>query len=544
MSDEKLSLRENILRKKAIVVTVVGILIIYFLALRTGAAFVYFGLVSPDTCWLLKLGSIIAGSGAIPKTDPFTFTLPLYASIGEPQSYVVYQWLSEVVFFLGFHVYQFSGLLAAAAILTAIAYLIIPLRACVKLNAPPIWSFLAIAAASTAANLRSFIRPEIFSCLFLSAWLWLLLPLRSRLSENSEDGATNDIDWKIVVSLCLLMVVWCNMHSGFVSGIIVLAIYAFSSWLDDRRTRRKIGGSTKTLLIGLAASSLASLINPYGIGLWLYLPHLFFAPINADIRELQGIPSTELFQPLRFPVVCLVALCLGAIALVLIQNRKSLSKYLRSPLHLSNIFMVALAIFLCFTKRRLVNLCGIIMLFETAHFIRNRQADVAWPPLFWQKKLSYLVVELMILILVPRGVYDIANKAVTLCLPEPTIEFQPPLKGMLFFNKIYDGGRIFSSIQISDMLDLYFSPKNSIFMDTRLDIYSDKIRNDFETICSARGNWRELLDKYQIKWVFVGPSAQLGSSLENERGWSTIYKDSAAKILKRQPNTNGPLKVD
>jgi hypothetical protein len=534
MSDEKLSLREYILSRKAIIVTIVGILIMYFLALRTGAAFVYFGLVSPDTCWLLKLGSIISNTGVIPKADPFTFTLPIYASTGDSPPYVVYQWLSEVAFFSGYRFFQFTGLLAAAALVIAIAFLVVPLRACVKLNAPPIWTFLAVAAASTAANLRSFIRPEIFSCFFVAIWLWLLLPVRLRLSDDSETSKSN-VDWKVVISLVVVMVIWCNMHSGFVTGIIVLAFYAVSSWLDDRLAKRNLSGSTKTLLVGLAASAAASLINPYGVGLWLYIPHLFFAPINSEIRELKGIPSTEVFEPLRFPLVCLVVLCVGAIAREVYRNREKFSEFLRSPLRISSVLIVVIAIGLTFTKRRLVNICSIIMLFETAHLIRGRQLDGAWPPLFWQKKLSYLVVELMILILVPRGVYDIANKGVTLCLPQPTIEFQPPLKAMMLFNHAYDGGRIFSSLEISDMLDLYFSPKNSIFRDSRLDIYGEKIRNDFDTIFFARGNWKELLDKYQIKWVFVGPRAALGATLEKEHGWTTIYKDPSAKIFKREP---------
>jgi hypothetical protein len=535
MSDEKLSPQEGNLRKKPIVVTVIGIILIYLLALRTGAAFVYFGLVSPDTCWLLKLGSIIAVSGAIPKTDPFSFTLPLYASMGEPQSYVVYQWLSEVAFFFGFRFFHFAGLLAAAAILISIAYLVIPLRACVRLNAPAIWSFLAVAAASTAVNLRSFIRPEIFSCLFLSLWLWLLLPLRARGFDDSGSSATNDIDWKVVGLLAGLMVVWCNMHTGFVSGIIVLGVYAFASWLEDFRAQRRLCGSTKTLLLCLIASILGSLVNPYGIGLWLYLPHLFFDPINNEIKELQGIKSTMLFQSLRFPLVCLVILCYGAIALLISKNRKQSPDFLKSPVRLSSLLLVITATVLSFTKRRLVSLGAVVMLIETAHFIGSRKAKDAWPPLFWHKKISILVVELMILILAPRGVFDIANKSIILSVPQLTSEFQPPLKAMMFFNHNYDEGRIFGSTQISDMLDLYFSPKNSIFMDTRLDIYSPKIRQDFETICSARGNWKDLLDTYQIKWVFVEPRAEIGEVLERESGWKIQYRDSSAKIFKREP---------
>jgi hypothetical protein len=535
MSDEKLSLQEGIVRKKPIIVSVVGVILIYLLALRTGAAFVYFGLVSPDTCWLLKLGSIIATSGAIPRADPFSFTLPLYASLGEPQQFVVYQWLSELAFFFGYRYFNFTGLLAAAAILIAMAYLVIPLRACVRLNTPPIWSFLAVAFASTAVNLRSFIRPEIFSCLFLSIWLWLLLPLRVNAQNDSDDSTTNDINWKIVGLSVVVMVLWCNMHTGFVSGIIVLAIYAVASWLEDHRAKKQLSGTSKTLLIGLMASALASLINPYGVGLWLYMPHLFFDPINSEIRELQGIGSTELFQSLRFPLVCLGILCYAAIAFTISKNRKDSSEFLKSPLRLSSLLLVTVATFLCFTKRRLVGLCALVMLFETAHLIGSKKTDAGWPPLFWQKRISILVVELMVLILAPRGVLDLANKSVALCVPQETVEFRPPLKAMMFFNHNYDGGRIFSSIQISDMLDLYFSPKNSIFMDTRLDIFGPKIREDFETICAARQNWKELLEKYQIKWVFVGPRVQISQALQREHGWNVVYEDSAATIFKHEP---------
>jgi hypothetical protein len=531
MSSEK----SSILSKTPVLVTIGGILLLYLLALRTGAAFVYFGLVSPDTCWLLKLGSMIAHSGAIPKSDPFSFTIPLYASMGEQQPYVVYQWLSEVAFFYGYSLSpDFTRLLVGAAVLIAVAYLVMPLRACVKLNAPPIWSFLTVAAASTAANVRSFIRPEIFSCFFISLWFWLLLPLRARATAEQEDGVGNGVDWKIVCALAIVMIFWCNMHSGFVSGIIVLIIYAVSSWGEDRYKRSTLSGRTKTLWCSLVASLIASLINPYGVGLWLYLPHLFFTPINEGVRELHPISGTELFEALRLPLFCLAVLCYGAIAWTIFRERNESADFLRSPLRFSNLFMVLVATILCFTKRRLVSLCSIIMLFETVHFISNKKKETGWPPLFWQKGISILVVELMIVGLAPKGVYDLANRLIAVSIPPSTADFAPPLKGMFFFNKNYDGGRIFSSMPIADMLDLYHSPKNSIFMDSRLDAYNLKIFADFNTIYGAERNWKELLDRYEVKWVFVGPNVEVGKRLAKEPGWKLRYKDTASLIFERK----------
>jgi len=180
---------KSYLNRWPVLVTICAVVLIYFLALRTGAACVFFGYRWPDTCWLLRLGQIISESGAIPKSDPFSFTLPLWARLGSPMPYVVYQWLSEVVFYAGYRWFNPIGLLVAVGIIMVTAFVAIPLRHCIRANAPPLWSLLTVAAVSMSGNIRTVVRPEIFSFLYLAMCLTSLRTLRERMSQdNAQNG--------------------------------------------------------------------------------------------------------------------------------------------------------------------------------------------------------------------------------------------------------------------------------------------------------------------------------------------------------------------
>jgi len=528
------SLTEKLRKVWPALVTICGLIFFYLLALRTGAAFVYFGTVSADTCWLLKLGSIIALSGAIPKSDPFSFTIPLLAQHDNPPPYVVYQWLTEVVFFDVYRSFTVTGLLIVSAAITAWAFLVVPLRSCIKLNAPPWWSFLTVAAASTAANLRCFIRPEMFSCLFLALWLSILQSLDGETAAHAEARGGNSVNWRIVIGLASLMILWCNMHTGYITGIIVLAVYAFAFWLDDLVSKRALTGVTKTALAALLLSVCASLVNPYGIGLWLYLPHLFFAPVNERIRELQPLKGNELFEGLHIPLGIMLALCYGALTVSIFRDYKADRKSLQSPVRISSIAIITIATMLLFLKRRLIALSSLLILFETARLIGRKGERSGWPFGFWRGKVSYIVFELAILCLVARGVFDLSGSVITISIPQATENFSPPLQAIRYFADAYRGGRIFASLVVADMLDLYCSPHNSLFLDTRFDTFDDKTRQDYETMVHGRESCKELLDSYQIDWVFLTPDAALANSLETDQRWKLVFKDPTASIFRRE----------
>ena len=61
----------------------------------------------------------------------------------------------------------------------------------------------------------------------------------------------------------MLVVIWANVHGSFILGPVLVGF----DWLEDRRDHAP--GARRTLLIGVAAAA-ATLVNPFGVGVWIY----------------------------------------------------------------------------------------------------------------------------------------------------------------------------------------------------------------------------------------------------------------------------------
>jgi hypothetical protein len=357
--------------------------------------------------------------------------------------------------------------------------------------------------------------------------LALLQPLREKAADTSP---ASSIRWGRIAALSVLMALWSNLHSGFVSGVILIAFYALSFLFADVMAKKPLSGDTKTLLLATVFSSLATLLNPYGIGLWLYLPHLFFMPINSEIDECKPLITLTLYRSIYF--VGLAAICCSALGIKAYKTWKEDPALLRSPLKQSGLLLVLIAICLGFWMRRLTPLAAIVMVMETANYIGDRVKVQCWLDSFWKRKASYVVFELAMFVFAASGVFALAGNSVS--IPGATQDFTPPFSAIHAFTKEYKGGRVFSSLPISDMLDLYWGPHAAMFIDSRMDAYSNDIIQDYLSVLYGKDNWRDVLDHYQIKWIFLSPDKPVCHLLETQPEWESIYKDSNALIYRRR----------
>jgi hypothetical protein len=121
-------------------------------------------------------------------------------------------------------------------------------------GAPPTIQMAVLFAAAFGFLLQSQLRPQMFTFCLLGALLALLA------RDNYRRGARL---WLVVP----LMALWANLHGGFFIGIATLALYCAVAALGDLAAgagwRR---GATLSLLTVAAAA--ATLINPYGVGMW------------------------------------------------------------------------------------------------------------------------------------------------------------------------------------------------------------------------------------------------------------------------------------
>ena len=156
------------------------------------------------------------------------------------------------------------GLFALKAfILSAIFILIIKI---IKLqnnkNTAGILYFIFL-GFSLLPGITNLIRCQMFTYLFFTLWLYLLEKIK-----REKD--------KLIWIFPVTMLLWANMHGGFLAGIGLVLIYAFGELLNRKNYLKYFG--ILALIIPV------TLINPYGFELWNYI-------INASLMPRPDIPE-------------------------------------------------------------------------------------------------------------------------------------------------------------------------------------------------------------------------------------------------------------
>ena len=215
------------------------------------AGFYYFSYVSadPDLWGHLRFGADLWQNRVLKSIDPYAFT-----TVGNP--WINHEWLSELVFFGLYRFLGDSGLLWGKALI-GILVLTIILGICHLRPCNPI--VLAVAAIPVTVSMAPgfMIRPQLASYLFFAVFLYLINLYYYRQRN-------------CLFLLPLLMGLWVNLHGGFLMGVVLLGI--ITAWETiSGLAGRAVGARWKTLWPVLTTTLLATLVNPYGVGLHVFL---------------------------------------------------------------------------------------------------------------------------------------------------------------------------------------------------------------------------------------------------------------------------------
>lgn len=191
------------------------------------------------------------------RANLYSYTLP-------EAPFVNHHWGSGVIFYLVYSLAGFSGL--------SLLYLILSLSALFLFwrLARQLGGTLAGFLLTLLLAYRAEVRPEVFTYLLSGAFLnilytrkglWLLPPL---------------------------MLLWVNLHIGFIFGFLILGAF----WLEEVFRARR--GEEKDFILTkiLGASLLLGLVNPFGYKLLLY-PLTIFNNYGYTIVENQSVRFLE-----------------------------------------------------------------------------------------------------------------------------------------------------------------------------------------------------------------------------------------------------------
>jgi hypothetical protein len=274
--------------------------------------FQHIDLTNTDLGRHLKNGeTIVQGSRAAAAAVLHT---NFYSYAAGDYPFVNHHWLAGVVFCLVWKLAGFDGLTLFYSLLVILAMAISYWTA--RRAAPPLVAAALAALIVPIVAQRDQVRPEAFTYLLTAVFYWVLLAW-------SEGWIT---DWSLA-SLPALMLLWINLHIGFVFGFLLLGAFALRLWAHAADRRRWAAWS-----LASAACVVAALGNPAGIYGLLY-PLRIFGNYGYDIAEnlsLAGIGDRHLWAWTYDLFLALLGLA-AAVCLRRWLTQKTTKKTPRSP---------------------------------------------------------------------------------------------------------------------------------------------------------------------------------------------------------------------
>jgi len=457
------------------------------LIIALGAAFLFaLAAFSPavlgdgDTWSHIATGEWIFAHGAVPRSDPFSHSMP-----GAP--WVAHEWLSEILLTLAYRFAGWSGVAILTACAAATAALIVGLRAARDLSGAALATTLMLGLGLWTANLLA--RPHVLVLPILAAWTVGLLAARDRRAAPPL--------W-----LVPLMIPWANMHGGFVFGLALIGPFALEA-VADAKPAERLETIAQWALFGLAALA-AALINPYGVEALLF-PFRLMAMANlTQISEWEPQQFSQI-GPFEIALLALIGFALTRPA----------------PTPPARAGLVVLLIAMALAHVRHAQLLGLLGPMLLAAPIAA--AVGAQPPNAAERGqarrvaiVAGIAAALAMCAIRVVAPVDRSNghgaPISALAAVSAELQQQPVLNDYGF-----GGYLIFSGVRP--------------FIDGRADMYGDGMLALYRKL--ARGDTEALEDtvkRYHIVWTIFSPDAGIVSALDRASGWRRLYSDRIAVV--------------
>jgi len=465
-----------------------------------------------DTGYHIRAGEYILNTFSIPKTDIFSFITPT-------MPWTAHEWLSEVVMAL---LHQLGGLtavvIAFSLIIAASIYIFFKIVRTEGNNV-----LLSVAASITFVALTKvhwLARPHIFSLIILLVWYHLLNDFQYRNKNRL---------WL----LPLIMLLWVNLHGGFIIGLGITGIYFAGNFVhlltDSNKWKNISKEKTVTLAKVLGISTFACFINPIGYKIFLFPFNLIANKFIMDSVGEFHSPNFHEIQPFKYLLFLLIIVFAyskrkpGLIEIVLTVLFINMSLYSVRYIPLFALIVIPIVL-------RYIDWDFLSGFQPLASFLRQRidnitSVDDMATGYFWPS-LS------MILIMIFVGTGMVTHSF------NPEIK---PINALEFLKKNHISGNMFNNDEFGDFVIYTSHQQYKVFIDGRGDMYGSKIFKEYFSVNEFKTGWEKIIDKYKVTWMFIDTNNAFSRYLTNRDDWKLIYSDKVASIFVKNILQHQPL---
>jgi hypothetical protein len=458
------------------------VLVMVLIGGRTGL------LNDPGTFWHLRLGREIARTAAVPRFDSLTYTR-------ENAPWVDQSWAFDLTLAAIVDRWGWSGAIVAASLGLALIYGALA-RTLVRAGISPLSAVAVSVLAAGIGSIHFLIRPHLFTFAFV---LWTL---RACQKQHEYGG-------RALWTIPPLMVVWANVHGGFLAGPLIVLTAGFGHAIAGAWDERRKGELVPYVAV-FVEPRLAPLANPYGVGLYRHVGHLLVGSgVTEIIAEYQPIP----FGKSEFRIAESVVLAL--IALPTFSTTR-MSRY--DLLHTLVWLHLALSSVRQTPLFALAAAPGLARLLDG--MLSKSPERVLWSPAWspWPA-LAGLALGLLVALRVPFGGPDAAKW---------------PLGAVSALNREPVGARLFHEQDWGGMIEAECQPARHAYLDDRFELFGKEAVLDYLAALEGGPQWDELSDRERFDLVWVRPDRGLARRLAADLRWHVVYRDPVSVLFRRK----------
>jgi hypothetical protein len=477
--------------------------------------------------WHIRNGQQMLLTHAITRTDSFSSTM-------NGKTWYAWEWLYDVVFAVIHHAMGLNGVVFySAAIIAATFVLTLHLGLRRGGNLPITLFLLILALAASAVHFLA--RPHVLSWLLTVVWFELL--------DSAASGPASE-QRRRLLWLPVVMLLWVNVHGGFVLGFVLLAVYLAGGAIEyatNRERRDEIAAWLKRLGGVSLLVAAASFVNPYTYQLHLHVYH--YLTDRFLMNRISEFLSPDFHGAAQ---QCFAALVLITIVAVASAQRKPGATHL---------LVLLAAVYGGFYATRSLPTSSLLMVLIIAPVISQsvgrlgENPDVAawlrglasWAHSFGrrmetlEKSLSGHFWLMLVFVL---GLWACAHQGrigstqfinayfddKRFPVEATEVMAQRGIRGPIFSLDYWGGYLIYR---------LYLYPGTQVVTDDRHDMYGDGFLKDYLRAVLVQPGWDGALDKLQVDWVLMPADSPLANILRLKGGWQSVYEDKTAVLFRR-----------
>jgi len=454
------------------------------------------GMGDPDIWWHLRNAEYLINFHQLPRIDLYSFTVA-----GHP--WINHEWLSEIPFYLVWRAWGLAGIKSLVILLAELIFLGL-LYLCYKESGNFKASVIACCFSTFLASVSFGPRTILFGYLYLIVLLIVL--------QRFRRGGRASL-WFLPALFCL----WANSHGSWLLGLIVFGIIVAAGLPKGKWGHVEAEPWTSSQLRQLVVVGLASVAalfaNPFG-------SRLVFYPFNLAFRQKLNIAHVAEWVSVNFHDMR-GKLVLTLLVILLVSALRGGCRWT-----LAELGLVLFGLYSGLTYIRFLFLAAIVtapVIAKVLDFVPPYRPDIDKP------LLNALLMVLMI-----GGVVRYWPRSAEL---ETIVDQQFPANVLPYLRAHPPAGPMLNFYTWGGYLG--WNDRNlKVFIDSRVDIFEYAgVFKDYLDLLGLKDP-KNILDKYQIRYVLFPPDEPLTYALQHDPEWKVLYGDRVSVLLERVGNTS------